>query len=409
MKLDITIQEAESLYLELSSKDFSLDLTRGKPHRDQLSLSDELENSLFGDYFYEGIDTRNYGELLGLEACRQLGANLLSCRKEMVIAGGNSSLTLMSQYLSSLYFHGAGDGPFSQSVRTSFLCPVPGYDRHFSLCEEFCINMIPVPLTGQGPDIDFIKLLVANDSSIKGIWCVPKHSNPTGETYSEDTVSGLLEIAKIANKDFRKHGILKNEDSKMRYNDGKVGPNGDFYIGSMHKEFDPESGNLYKVTSKGQVSVAIPNTTISNGMAWTADKKTFYFSDTENYRIDRYDFDIDSGNLKNRKTAFNIPKELGGADGMCIDSEDMLWIAHWGGACIRQWNPRTGEIIQKIEVAAPHVTSCCFGGKNLDTLYITTARSGLSEEQLEKYPQSGGLFTFKPGVTGALITYFKEL
>tara|TARA_B100002049_G_C16072378_1_gene373432 strand:+ start:769 stop:1992 length:1224 start_codon:yes stop_codon:yes gene_type:complete len=203
MKLDITIQEAEALYLELSSKDFSLDLTRGRPHRDQLSLSDGLEKSLSGDYFYEEIDTRNYGELLGLEACRQMGANLLSCRKDMVIAGGNSSLTLMSQYLSSLFFHGAGDGPFSQSVRTSFLCPVPGYDRHFSLCEEFSINMIPVPLTGQGPDIDFIKLLVANDPSIKGIWCVPKHSNPTGETYSEDTVSGLLEIAKIANKDFR--------------------------------------------------------------------------------------------------------------------------------------------------------------------------------------------------------------
>ncbi|AYN66026.1 SMP-30/gluconolactonase/LRE family protein [Euzebyella marina] len=243
-------------------------------------------------------------------------------------------------------------------------------------------------------------------------WQLP---SMTGAAIPEITGNILLALEdglasfQVANKDFRKHGILKNEDSKMRYNDGKVGPNGDFYIGSMHKEFDPESGNLYKVTSKGQVSVAIPNTTISNGMAWTADKKTFYFSDTENYRIDRYDFDIDSGNLKNRKTAFNIPKELGGADGMCIDSEDMLWIAHWGGACIRQWNPRTGEIIQKIEVAAPHVTSCCFGGKNLDTLYITTARSGLSEEQLEKHPQSGGLFTFKPGVTGTLITYFKEL
>ena len=203
MNLNLTLHEAEDLYLELSSKNFSLDLTRGKPHVDQLKLSERLESSLSGNYFYEGIDTRNYGELLGLEACRQLGADLLGCRQEMVIAGGNSSLTLMSQYLSSLYFHGAGSGPFSLNERTSFLCPVPGFDRHFKLCEEFSINMIPVPLTGSGPDIDYIKSIVADDSSIKGIWCVPKHSNPTGETYSEDSVSELLGIAKTLNKDFR--------------------------------------------------------------------------------------------------------------------------------------------------------------------------------------------------------------
>ncbi len=203
MNLDLTLLDAENLYLELRSKGLNLDMTRGKPHSDQLDLSDELENSLSGNYLYEGIDTRNYGELLGLEACRQLGADLIDCKREMVIAGGNSSLTLMSQFLSSLYFHGAGKGPFFSRERTSFLCPVPGYDRHFKLCEEFSINMIPVPLTGSGPDIEQIKSLIDNDSSIKGIWCVPKHSNPTGETYSEENVHGLLEIVKEAEKDFR--------------------------------------------------------------------------------------------------------------------------------------------------------------------------------------------------------------
>jgi|TARA_B100001245_G_scaffold236551_1_gene228245 DNA-binding transcriptional MocR family regulator len=203
MNLNLTLQEAEDLYLKLSSKNLNLDLTRGKPHADQLELSEKMESSLSGNYFFEGVDTRNYGELLGLEACRQLGADLLGCRKEMVIAGGNSSLTLMSQYLSSLYFQGTGHGPFSLDKRTSFLCPVPGYDRHFKLCEEFSINMIPVPLTGCGPDIDYIKSIIDNDDSIKGIWCVPKHSNPTGETYSEDNVYELLAIAKRLNKDFR--------------------------------------------------------------------------------------------------------------------------------------------------------------------------------------------------------------
>ena len=203
MNLDLTLLDAENLYLELRSKGLNLDMTRGKPHSDQLDLSDELGNSLSGNYLYEGIDTRNYGELLGLEACRQFGANLIGCKKEMVIAGGNSSLTLMSQFLSSLYFQGAGKGPFFSRERTSFLCPVPGFDRHFKLCEEFSINMIPVPLTGSGPDIEQIKSLIDNDSSIKGIWCVPKHSNPTGETYSKENVHGLLEIVKEAEKDFR--------------------------------------------------------------------------------------------------------------------------------------------------------------------------------------------------------------
>ena len=126
---------------------------------------------------------------------RQLGSEILGCKKEMVIAGGNSSLTLMAQYISNLFFQGSGEGPWSMQERNSVLCPVPGYDRHFSLCDEFSINMIPIPLTGNGPDIEVAKSIVSNDSSVKGIWCVPKHSNPTGETYSKESIEGLLEIA----------------------------------------------------------------------------------------------------------------------------------------------------------------------------------------------------------------------
>ena len=203
MNLISTLQEAEERYQELTLRDFSLDLTRGKPSEEQLNLSNELDNSLSGEFIYEGIDTRNYGNLLGLDQCRRLGADILGCKKEMVIAGGNSSLTLMGQYLSSLYFHGAGKGPFSANNRVSFLCPVPGYDRHFKLCEEFSLNMIPIKLTGHGPDISQIKSELRNDTSIKGIWCVPRHSNPTGETYSKENICELLEAIKIGSSDFR--------------------------------------------------------------------------------------------------------------------------------------------------------------------------------------------------------------
>tara|TARA_B100000686_G_scaffold344770_1_gene428075 strand:+ start:6523 stop:7746 length:1224 start_codon:yes stop_codon:yes gene_type:complete len=197
MTQDLTFQEVEENYQELKAKGFKLDLTRGKPSKEQLDLSSGLNDSLVSNYLIDGIDTRNYGEILGLEEARLLGSHLLGCKKEMVIAGGNSSLTLMAQYVSNLFFQGSGEGPWSMQERNSILCPVPGYDRHFKLCEEFAINMVPVALTGKGPDIEQALSMVKDDKSIKGIWCVPKHSNPTGETYDEESVNGLLEIASV--------------------------------------------------------------------------------------------------------------------------------------------------------------------------------------------------------------------
>ena len=197
------IEEAETLYLDLKARELKLDLTRGKPDESQLDLSSGLENILQGQTIVDGVDIRNYGEIHGLDSCRELGAEILGCDKKYVLAGGNSSLTLMSQYISSLFFHGSGEGPWSTKERVSFLCPVPGYDRHFKLSEEFGINMIPVALTGDGPDLESVRQLVLNDQSIKGIWCVPKHSNPTGEIYSKKTIEGLLEISKEAEQSFK--------------------------------------------------------------------------------------------------------------------------------------------------------------------------------------------------------------
>ena len=183
-----------SKFEELKSENLSLDLTRGKPSSDQLDLSNSLMNQTDEASEFESLDLRNYGEIKGLESCRELGAQILNCDKDLVWAGGNSSLSLMSQFLTFMFVEGNGGGPWSLKERVSVLCPVPGYDRHFKLCETFGINMIPVPLTGEGPDLEEVNRLVETDESIKGIWCVPKYSNPTGEVYSRSTIEGLLDI-----------------------------------------------------------------------------------------------------------------------------------------------------------------------------------------------------------------------
>lgn len=202
-------------------------------------------------------------------------------------------------------------------------------------------------------------------------------------------------------------GILENSDQNLRFNDGKCDPGGNLWIGTMHKNLKPEYGNLFKVDHKLNETLQIKNTSISNGMAWSPDKTKFYYIDTAVYEVWEYDFDIAKAEISNRKTIFKIPESYGGADGMTIDREGMLWIAHWGGGCVRRWNPKTAEVLEKIEVDAPHVTSCCFGGKDLKTLYITTARSGMSENGLKAYPHSGGLFCYITDIGGFKVNSFK--
>ncbi|MCJ7468127.1 MAG: SMP-30/gluconolactonase/LRE family protein, partial [Maribacter sp.] len=188
------------------------------------------------------------------------------------------------------------------------------------------------------------------------------------------------------------HTVLESSNPLMRHNDGKVGPDGHFWIGTMHKEFEPGSGNLYRVANDLNTSIQIPKTTISNGMAWSSDHRLFYYIDSPTFRVSAYDFDKEKGVITNKRTVIEVPKAYGSPDGMCIDTAGMLWIAHWGGSCVRRWNPSTGKVMEILSVEAPHVTSCCFGGKDLNTLYITTARSGLNEKQLLAFPLSGGLF-----------------
>jgi aspartate/methionine/tyrosine aminotransferase len=197
---------AESLaaeYQALHSQALNLDLTRGKPCTEQVALSDALDGILAGDFKdAHGVDVRNYGGLSGLQEARELFAAVLGSDPDNTLAGGNSSLTLMYQVLDFAMNKGLSGTPWRDSGQVKFLCPVPGYDRHFSVCEHLGMELVPVAMTGHGPDMDRVESLVKSDPAIKGIWCVPRFSNPTGETCSPQTVERLARLGQIASPDF---------------------------------------------------------------------------------------------------------------------------------------------------------------------------------------------------------------
>ena len=200
MKIENDISLLKKKYLFFKNSKKQLDLTRGRPSSEQLDLSGNLENILKGDFFQDKVDIRNYGLLEGLPSARKLAGWILNSDPKNILVNGTSSLTLLGHYLQSLIFHGDGKIPWKDLRKISFLCPVPGYDRHFSMLEKLGIKMIPVPLTGNGPDLELINNLLETDETIKGILCVPKHSNPTGETYSQEVIE---ELAKIKKEDFK--------------------------------------------------------------------------------------------------------------------------------------------------------------------------------------------------------------
>jgi DNA-binding transcriptional MocR family regulator len=204
--LTASSQQLQADYDAFKARGLKLDLTRGKPSPAQLDLSNGLL-SLPGDndYVAEGaVDCRNYGGLQGLVEVRRLFSEIMGAAADQVVAANNSSLALMHDTIVYALLKGTCDSvtPWSQQGEISFLCPVPGYDRHFKICEDYGIRMIPVAMKDDGPDMEQVERLVAQDASIKGIWCVPKYSNPTGTVYSDATVERLAAM-KTAATDFR--------------------------------------------------------------------------------------------------------------------------------------------------------------------------------------------------------------
>jgi DNA-binding transcriptional MocR family regulator len=192
-------------YEDFRARGLALDMTRGKPSPEQLDLANDLL-ALPGsrDYFTQaGDDARNYGILQGLPEARALFSKTLGAPVDRIAATDNSSLAVMQDCVVWALLKGVpgSTAPWSQAPMPTFICPVPGYDRHFAICEEFGIRMLPVPMTGHGPEMDTVESLVA-DPAVKGMWCVPKYSNPTGEVYSEETVQRLASMRAGA-PDFR--------------------------------------------------------------------------------------------------------------------------------------------------------------------------------------------------------------
>ena len=194
--------ELEVRYAEFAARNLKLDMSRGKPAGSQLNLTNAILDKLDGYKTEDGVDARNYGGLDGIPEARRLFADLLGLEYDNVMCGGNSSLNMMYDTIVRTWIFGTGGNtPWGKLEKVKFLCPAPGYDRHFAICQDLGIEMIAVPMTGNGPDMDVVEKLAAADDSIKGIWCVPLYSNPQGICYSDETVDRLA--AMKAAPDFR--------------------------------------------------------------------------------------------------------------------------------------------------------------------------------------------------------------
>ena len=221
-------QEISSLrreYRRYQNMELQLDMSRGKPCREQLDLSMGMMDALNSQADLsceDGTDVRSYGVLTGIQEAKVLLGDMMENNPDNIFIFGNSSLNVMFDVVSRAYSHGImGNTPWCKLDKVKWLCPVPGYDRHFSITEYFGIEMIPVPMSPTGPDMDMVEKLVAEDEAIKGIWCVPKYSNPQGYSYSDETVRRFARL-KPAAKDFRiywdnAYGIHHLYDDKQDY------------------------------------------------------------------------------------------------------------------------------------------------------------------------------------------------
>jgi sugar lactone lactonase YvrE len=198
---------------------------------------------------------------------------------------------------------------------------------------------------------------------------------------------------------------LTDEPSNNRFNDGKCDPRGRFLAGTMDLGEKDPNGSLYSFDGKSAAKL-LGDITISNGLTWSPDHKTFYYIDTPTHKVMAYDYDLETGAIANPRLVVRIPDEFGWPDGMTSDMQGNLWVAMWGGAQVTKWDPATGQLLERIPVPAKNVSSCVFGGKDMNELYLTSARKGLDEATLSQYPLTGGVFRLDARVEGMPVFSF---
>lgn len=184
-----------------------------------------------------------------------------------------------------------------------------------------------------------------------------------------------------------------------RFNDGKCDPQGRLWAGTMSTCGQKETGALY-LFRNGACDRMVAPVTVSNGLAWDMSRNAFYYIDSPTRKVAVYDYNPESGDISNPRTLWSVPEGWGFPDGMTIDTDGNLWVAFYGGHGVACVDPQSGTVVGKVEVPAPNVTSCTFGGHDLDILYMTTARAGMDKEQLESYPLAGNVFAVRPGCRG---------
>lgn len=186
----------------------------------------------------------------------------------------------------------------------------------------------------------------------------------------------------------------------LRINDGKCDLAGNFWFGSMHEDGALAGASLYRYGGDGTLTLQLGGLTISNGMAWSGDGGRFYFIDTPTSKVEIFDIDESSSTISNRRTLVEVPVSQGYPDGMCIDREGHLWVALWGGWAVQRYHSETGEVLARVELPVAQPSSCCFGGDDLNQLFITTSTQGLDDCQLQEQPLAGDLFVAELGVCG---------
>jgi sugar lactone lactonase YvrE len=213
-------------------------------------------------------------------------------------------------------------------------------------------------------------------------------------------------VLNLYNNLLTKLSDVEEDIPNNRFNDGKCDPNGNLWVGSMRLDETIPAAALYKVAPDGSTTKMLENITISNGIVWTKDGETMYYIDTPTGTIRGYDFDKSTSTISNERIVVEVSPDDGYPDGMAIDEQDMLWVGLWNGNAVARYNPRNGKLLNKIEVPAHNVTACAFGGEDLDILYITTAKTDMTEEESANYPLAGSIFSVKPGVKGVNSHFF---